>query len=403
LDNQPIPGGAISAKKRIESIDLLRGIIIVIMALDHTRDYFHADNFLFDPTDLSQSNPAIFFTRWITHFCAPTFVFLAGTSAFLVGERKTKKQLSLFLLTRGLWLMFLEITVVTFAWNFNPSFAFIKLQVIWVLGFCMVILSAVIHLPIRAILILGLLILFCHNLFDGFLVTQNTFHDFLLAELHERKRFIFHGYTVGTGYPIVPWFGLMALGYCFGQFYQKGFDAVKRRKYLLVIGGSAILLFILIRGTNLYGDKAPWSYQHSFAMTVCSFLNVTKYPPSLLYALMTLGVSISLLAFLEKKPGWLGSRIIHFGRVPMFFYLLHLYLIHILATLAILISGRPWTETILNYTASYKDSPWLKGYGFSLGGTYIVWLLIILILYPLCLRYDKYKQSHKEKWWLSYL
>jgi uncharacterized membrane protein len=393
----------ISTKRRIESIDVLRGIVIVIMALDHVRDYFHADNFLFEPNDLSQSNPAIFFTRWITHFCAPTFVFLAGTSAFLVGKRKTKKQLSVFLLTRGLWLMLLEITVVSFAWNFNPAFTFTRLQVIWTIGLSMIILSAVIHLPKQVILILGLLILFCHNLLDNIHATQNTFRDFIWAELHERKRFVIRGYTIATGYPTVPWFGIMALGYCFGQFYKKGFEAIKRKKYLLTIGGSAILLFIILRSTNIYGDKEIWSQQHSFAMSVCSFLNVTKYPPSLLYSLMTLGVSIIFLAFSEKKPGWLGNKLIHFGRVPMFFYLLHLYLIHLLATLAIVISGRPWTDTILKFSANAKDSPWLAGYGFSLIGTYIVWFSIILILYPLCKWYDKYKQDHKEKWWLSYL
>ena len=400
---QEQPNLNVSAKSRIQSIDLLRGIVIVIMALDHVRDYFHADNFLFEPNDLSQTTPAIFFTRWITHFCAPTFVFLAGTSAFLVSERKTKKQLSIFLLTRGLWLMLLELTIVNFAWSFNPALPFTRLQVIWALGFCMVLLSIVVHLPKPVILILGLSILFGHNMLDHIHATQNTFRDFLWGELHERKRFVFGGFTVSTGYPILPWFGIMALGYCFGQFYQKGFDALKRRKYLLLIGGSSLLLFIILRCFNIYGDKEIWTQQASFAMTVCSFMNVTKYPPSLLYTLMTLGVSISFLAISERKPGWLGSRLIHFGRVPMFFYILHLYLIHILATLAIVISGRPWTDTILTFAANAKDSPWLKGYGYSLFGTYLVWLLIILILYPLCKRYDKYKQSHKDKWWLSYL
>ncbi|MEO6719287.1 MAG: heparan-alpha-glucosaminide N-acetyltransferase domain-containing protein [Ferruginibacter sp.] len=392
-----------STKSRIESIDLLRGIVIVIMALDHVRDYFHADNFLFDPTDLSHSNPAIFFTRWITHFCAPTFVFLAGTSAFLVGERKTKRQLSVFLLTRGLWLMLLEITIVSFAWSFSPAFIFTRLQVIWVLGFSIVILSAVIHLPIRVILIVGVLILFFHNALDNIHVTENTFKGFVWAELHERKRFVIDGYTIATSYPVLPWFGIMALGYCFGQLYQKGFDVIKRKKILLTIGGIAIGLFIILRGLNIYGDKDLWSPQNSLAMTVCSFLNTTKYPPSLLYTLMTLGVSIIFLALSERKLGWLGNRLIHFGRVPMFFYLLHLYLIHLLATVAIAISGRPWTDTIITFTPSAKDSPWLAGYGFSLLGTYLVWLFIVVMLYPICKWYDKYKQNNKDKWWLSYL
>ena len=180
-------------KKRIESIDLLRGIVIVIMALDHVRDYFHAGNFLYDPTDIEQTSAAVFFTRWITHFCAPVFVFLAGTSAFLTGERKTKKELSAFLLKRGLWLMLLEVIVISFAWSFNPQYSIFRLQVIWILGLGMVFMSAIIYLPPKIILATGLLILFTHNLFDSLHVAGNSFSDFLLAELHERKRFFFGG------------------------------------------------------------------------------------------------------------------------------------------------------------------------------------------------------------------
>jgi uncharacterized membrane protein len=392
-----------SATKRIESIDLLRGIVIIFMALDHVRDYFHADNFLYDPADMQQTNPAVFFTRWITHFSAPVFMFLAGTSAFLVGERKSKKQLSLFLLTRGLWLMLLEVVVINFAWSFNPAWPMFRLQVIWALGLCMVILSAVIYLPKQIILIIGLLILFLHNTLDNIHTTGNTLKDFLWGELHERKRFIIAGKTIAAGYPILSWLGIMSLGYCFGQLYKKGMDAAVRKKYLLVIGSAAIFIFILLRAINMYGDKAPWSVQSSFAMTVCSFLNATKYPPSLLYTLMTLGPALIFLAFAEKPLRWFGKRIIHIGRVPLFFYILHLYLIHLLALIAVALSGRPWTDMVLPLNANAKDAPWLAGYGFSLAVTYLWWLLIVLMLYPLCKWYDKYKTNHKEKWWLSYL
>ncbi|MBZ5858408.1 DUF1624 domain-containing protein [Flavihumibacter profundi] len=390
-------------KTRIESIDLLRGVVIVIMALDHVRDYFHADQYLYDPTDLSQSNAALFFTRWITHFCAPVFVFLAGTSAFLVGERKTKKELSAFLFKRGLWLMFLELTIIGFAWSFNPAFLFFRLQVIWVLGFCMVILSGLVYLPPKIILALGLLVLIGHNLFDGIHAEGNTVKDFIWAELHERKRFTIGGRTIGTGYPVLPWLCIMLLGYSFGQLYKKGMDVALRKKYLLIAGTSSIILFLLIRGINQYGDMAPWAMQKSTLLTICSLLNVTKYPPSLLYALMTLGPALIFLALAEKPLNQLGKIIIPFGRVPLFFYILHLYLIHLLAIVAVVYSGRPWTDMVLTGGSNPKDSPWLVGYGFSLGFTYLVWIIVVLLLYPLCKWYDIYKTNHKDKWWLSYL
>ena len=389
--------------KRIESIDLLRGIVIIIMALDHVRDYFHADNFLYDPTDMTKTNAAVFFTRWITHFCAPVFVFLAGTSAFLVGERKTKNELAAFLLKRGLWLMLLETIVINFAWSFNPAYPFFRLQVIWVLGLAMVILSAMIYLPPKIILLIGLLILFGHNLLDNIHATGNSARDFLWGVLHERKRFTIGTKTIATGYPVISWVGIMALGYCAGALYKKGMIAIVRKKYLLIIGTTAIVSFLLIRGINLYGDKAPWEFQPSFILTLCSFLNVTKYPPSLMYSLMTLGPALILLAVLEKPLSWLGKIIIPIGRVPLFFYILHLFLIHMLAVVAVVLSGRPWTDMILPLNANAKDAPWLAGYGFSLAGTYVVWIAVVLLLYPLCKWYDQYKTSHKEKWWLSYL
>lgn len=393
----------LKAGLRIHSIDLLRGIVIIIMALDHVRDYFHADNFLYNPTDFSHTTASVFFTRWITHFCAPVFMFLSGTSAFFVGERKTKKQLSIFLLTRGLWLMFLELTVVNFAWRFNPSFPFFGLAVIWALGCCMVILAGLIYLPKQIILLIGLSILCMHNMLDNIHATGDSWKDILWAELHERKRFTIGGHVVATGYPLLAWIGIMSLGYCFGELYKKGINAAVRKKYSLLIGSAAIILFLLIRGINIYGDKEPWSVQPNFIMTVCSFLNTTKYPPSLLYALMTLGPSIIFLAFAEKPLGWLGNKIIHFGRVPLFFYMLHLYLIHLLAIIAVVFSGRPWTDMVATSNWNVKDCPWLQGYGFSLGIVYLVWLSVVLMLYPLCKWYDGYKQCHKEKWWLSYL
>jgi uncharacterized membrane protein len=386
-------------KKRIESIDLLRGVVIIIMALDHVRDYFHAGQFLFSPTDITQTSPALFFTRWITHFCAPAFMFLAGTSAFFVGQRKSKKELALFLFTRGLWLMFLEVTVVNFAWFFNPEFPFFRLSVIWALGVSMIALSVLIHLPKRLILAIGLIILFGHNLLDNIHVEGNSFKAFLWAEIHEQKHFTFLGRIVRTGYPVLAWIGIMALGYCFGGLYKKEVTPEKRKKTLWIIGISAILLFIIIRAINVYGDMSPRSVYDNPVTTFISFLNVTKYPPSLLYTLMTLGPAMIFLAVAEKPLGKIGNAITHFGRVPMVFYILHIYLIHALAMLAILFSDKSWKDMIM----VGNENPQLKGYGFSLWVVYLVWAAVVIALYPLCKRYDKYKTRHKEKWWLSYL
>ena len=394
---QTVTATQLQKSYRIQSIDLLRGLVMIIMALDHVRDYFHADSLRFEPEDLFQTSPILFFTRWITHFCAPTFVFLAGTSAFLSGQRKTKKGLSIFLLKRGLWLLFLEVTVVSFAWSFNIKLPFTGLQVIWALGLSMIALAAIIHLPKIYIFFIGIVIVATHNLLDNI-----HFNGFGWAALHEPKLFqLYDKHLVRIAYPILPWVGIMALGYCFGSLYTSSFTMAKRQKLLLVISISSIALFILLRGFNLYGDPIPWSLQNSSVFTFLSFLNVNKYPPSLLYTLMTLGPAIMFLAFTEKFSNRFTLPIIHIGRVPMFYYILHLYLLHLAAMIAAEFSGFNWTDMILQ-RRTWID-PQLKGYGFSLGITYLVWIGIVIALYPLCKWYDKYKTANKEKWWLSYL
>ncbi|MDQ6723135.1 MAG: heparan-alpha-glucosaminide N-acetyltransferase domain-containing protein, partial [Thermoproteota archaeon] len=255
---------------RIQSIDLLRGLVMIIMALDHTRDYFHWSSQVYDPLDLSQTSVAIFLTRWITHFCAPVFMFLAGTSAYFVGQRKTKKQLSFFLFTRGLWLMLLELTVVYFGWSFNMHFPVSALITIWALGAAMVALSVLIYLPYKVILAFGILIVACHNLFDNFHVAGNSLQAFIWDELHDPRALNFYGHTVITGYPILPWIGIITLGYCFGKLYGKEFNVTKRKKWLLLIGCSAVLLYIILRAGNFYGDQQLWTSQHSNFFTFLS-------------------------------------------------------------------------------------------------------------------------------------
>jgi uncharacterized membrane protein len=386
---------------RIESIDLLRGVVMIIMALDHVRDYFHADAFLYNPLDLSKTDTAIFFTRWITHFCAPVFVFLAGTSAFLVGQRKGKNELAKFLFTRGLWLLVLEFTVINFSWFFNIEFALIALTVIWALGVGMIILAAAIHAPHKVIFGIGLLLVAGHNLLDNVHLAGSDLPAIGYALLHEFKAFQLGHFVLFVGYPILPWTGMMMLGYVFGKLYLPEVDAVRRKKTLLTLGLSSIVLFLVVRVINSYGDPNSWSTQQTSFFTLLSFINVTKYPPSLLYTLVTLGPAFIFLAAAENLRGKISQYITALGRVPMFYYITHLYLIHILALIAAVATGYEVGDMVFNTWVT--DSPNLKGYGFGLGVVYALWAFVVLSLFPLCLWYDKYKMRNRDKKWLSYL
>ena len=387
--------------KRLHSIDLLRGTVMIIMALDHVRDYFHASAFLYDPTDLTRTDVPLFFTRWITHFCAPIFTFLAGASAFLNGTKKTKKELSFFLFTRGLWLVIAEVLIVTLGWTFNPNYPVLILQVIWALGVSMMVLAGMIYLPLTAILVIGLALIGAHNLLDVPPTAGAHTTSFLMGVLHEQHFFFMKPFSIMLGYPVIPWIGIMLVGYAFGQLYLPTVDGGKRRKTLIGLGLSAIALFIIIRFIDLYGDPHPWSAQKTPVFTVLSFLNTTKYPPSLLYILMTLGPALLFLAFAEKPLNRLSEKVVVFGRVPMFFYLLHIYLIHILAVIAATISGFKWSDMVLTGWVSMNAQ--LKGYGYSLAFVFVLWILIIAAVYPLCKWYDNYKQANRSKWWLSYI
>lgn len=388
--------------RRIQSIDLLRGLIMIIMALDHVRDYFHADSFLYNPLDLEKTSIVLFFTRWITHFCAPVFMLLAGVSAFLTGQRKTKKELSVFLLKRGAWLVFLELVVVNFGWNFNIAFPNLLFVTIWALGISMMVLAAVIHLPFKWILALSIVVIAGHNLLDQVQVPGDGLNAFSWAILHEQKFFLWKGEGLLVGYPLVPWIAVMPLGYCLGHLYAKGFLPERRKKILLASGIGMLAGFMLVRLLNVYGDPLPWSVQQRPFFTFLSFLNVNKYPPSLLYLLLTLGSAILFLALTERWQGKLVNVFTVYGRVPMFYYLIHIYLIHLIA---MILSGLFTPVAAHNWVL--RQPIWfntdLKGYGFSLGVVYLVWITVVVGLYPLCKKYDRYKQMHKEKWWLSYL
>lgn len=388
--------------KRITSIDLLRGLIMIIMALDHVRDYFHTDAFIYDPLDLSKTSVVLFFTRWITHFCAPIFILLAGTSAFLSGRRKTKKELAVFLLKRGLWLIILEETAVNFSWFFNIQFTFFILGVIWVLGLSMICLAGLIFLPRKWVLGIGLLMVFAHNLLDSVHFNTNDLNGFLWGAIHERKFFAIGGTRIAEGYQIIPWVGVMALGYCLGTVFANGFDVAARRRILLQLGVGSWILFIIIRSINVYGNLFPWTTQVSAVRTFLSFINISKYPPSLDYLLVTEGFAFIFMALTENVANRLTKIISVYGRVPMFYYIIHIWLIHLFALLLVVLQGHPWTD-MTSFTSWIDSMLNLKGYGLPLAAVYVVWLSLVAFLYPFCKKYDRYKSSHKGKWWLSYL
>ncbi len=393
---------ALTEKPRIASIDVMRGIVMVIMALDHARDFFHADAFVYDPLDLQRTTPFLFFTRFITHFCAPTFVLLAGTAVRISEQRKSKREMSWFLFTRGLWLVILEVTVVRFSMFFNLYYDVIVFQVIWAIGFSMILLAAIIRLPFKAILALGVAITLGHDLLhaitlpadDPMLVAWTFIHQFSFLQLTP-------GVSAFVPYPFLPWLGILLLGYCMGEWYRRGFDPGRRRQLLIQTGLIALAVFVVLRYTNVYGDPAPWSTQKSGLYTFLSFMNVTKYPASLLYTLVTLGPDLLLLAGLERVNSSALRPFGIVGRVPLFYYVLHFYFLHLAAIILLMIrSGKGLADIDFHFSAGFGGLP--QGDGYPLIGAYIAWITVVILLYPLCNWYNNYKSTHKS-WWLSYL
>jgi uncharacterized membrane protein len=394
---------AASRTARIESIDLLRGIVMIIMALDHVRDYFNRSAYLFDPTDLHHTTVALFLTRWITHFCAPVFMLLSGISAWLYGRKNGRAAAAFFLLTRGLWLIIAELFIVTLGWTFNLHYGIFILQVIWAFGISMIVLSGLLYARRGMLLAIALLLIGGHDLLDGIHISGNGFAAIIWSFLHVQAGFTKGPINFFVGYPILPWIGLIALGYWFGGLYHPDRDPAERRRLLRRLGWGAIGLFILLRALDGYGDPSPWSVQRNLVYTVLSFINVSKYPPSLLYILMTIGPALVFLAAAEKPLTAFTRPLAVIGRVPMFYYLVHIYFLHALAVAAAAASGFP-PVAMVNLTNWVTANPQLKGYGFGLGVVYAVWLGTVIILYPLCRWFDRYKRSHAaQQKWLSYL
>ena len=399
-----------SSRVRLDAIDILRGIVMIIMMIDHTRDFVNAQGFQFDPTDVTRTTVPLFFTRWITHFCAPIFVFLSGASIYLQ-KMRGKPDLSSFLLKRGLWLIVLELTVLKVVIWFGLSGTFLwLLQVIWVIGVGMILMAGLSRLPVWVSGVIGVAMIALHNLTDGLRVggwQGPTGPDLgvgakLWILLHQGGPLPLgasSGPVALVLYALIPWVGVMAAGYAFGKIYELDWD--RRRKLLVQMGAGCILAFVALRYMNIYGDPARWSSQPKTAMTLVSFFNVTKYPPSLIFLMMTLGPGMLALAAFERwtAESRIKSFFMTFGRVPLFYYMLQWIWAHTAAIVLALLAGKEIAYLFRGLPDLYASAP--KDAGFSLGVTWLVWLAGVFALYPLCRWYAGVKTRRKD-WWISY-
>jgi len=383
------------APARIESVDVVRGVIMIIMALDHTRDFFGIPGQ--NPTDLATATPALFLTRWITHFCAPVFFLLTGTGAYLSLRRKSPGNLSGFLFTRGMWLIFLEVTLVRcLSYQFNFDYRMTMLLVLWALGWAMITLSALVRLPAFVATALGVLMIAGHNLFDSVKSTTP-----LWAILHS-PGFVLNTpeHVLFVAYPLIPWIGVTAVGYGLGQVYA--WDADRRRTFLVRLGLALSVAFLVIRGLNVYGDPSRWMRQKTAVFTVLSFLNTTKYPPSLLFLLMTLGPAMVFLWAVDRGTPRVLRPALVIGKVPMFYFVLHFALIHLLAVVTCYVryGSAHWMFESPDL-AHYPFSP-PPGWGYSLPVVYLAWAFVVVAMYPLCRWFAALRQRRSDPW-LSYL
>jgi uncharacterized membrane protein len=379
---------------RLESVDVVRGVIMIIMALDHTRDFFGQPG---SPTNLATASVALFFTRWITNFCAPVFFLLTGTGAWLSLRKRSKSQLSRFLFTRGLWLIFLDLVLFRcLAVQFNFDYHTTIITVLWALGWSMIVLSALVHLPPSVVTAFGVVMIATHNLLDP-IRSANP----LWSILHSPNVILATpGHIVFLAYPLVPWVGVTAAGYGLGQIYA--WEPAHRRAFLLRLGLALTLGFVILRAINIYGDPSRWATQHTAVYTALSFLNTTKYPPSLLFLLMTLGPALLLLWAVDAHTPRLLRPALIIGKVPMFYYLLHFALIHLLAVILCYARyGHIYWMFESPDPANFPITP-PPGWGLTLPLVYLIWIIVVVAMYPLCRWFAAVKQRSNAPW-LSYL
>jgi uncharacterized membrane protein len=401
----PVQPVKASPQGRVEAIDALRGTVMVIMALDHVRDFIHRGAMTGSPTDLATTTPVLFLTRWVTHLCAPTFMLTAGLGAFLWWRRgRTRRELSRFLLTRGAWLVVLELTIMRLAYNFNPALEYpFFLLVLWALGLCMIGLALLVWLPIPWLAATSLATIVLHNTLDGMTAERFGAAAPLWNVLHQPGAFPLAHATVIVAYPLIPWIAVMALGFCLGPLFLV--ERSVRRRRLLGAGIAATVGFVALRALDGYGDPAPWSTQPSPIYTVLSFLDTTKYPPSLDFLLMTLGPALILLAWFDRPDLRASHPLVVFGRVPLFFFVLHFYAAHLAAVILALITYGAGAWHFVFHPLPSMGGPtdrFPADFGYDLPVAYAVWIGILLGLYPLCRRFAALKASRRD-WWLSYL
>lgn len=386
---------AVTVKRaRLESVDVVRGVIMIIMALDHTRDFFGQPG---SPTNLATASVALFFTRWITHFCAPVFFLLTGTGAWLSLRKRSKAGLSRFLFTRGLWLLFLELTLFRcLAVQFNFDYHITIINVLWALGWAMIVLSVLVYLPAWAVTTFGIVMIATHNLLDS-IDSANPFWSILHSP---NVIFSSPGHTVFVAYPLIPWVGVTAAGYGLGRIY--GWTHERRGAFLLRLGIGLTIGFVVLRAINIYGDPFRWATQRTAVYTVLSFLNTTKYPPSLLFLLMTLGPALLFLWAVDARTPHLLRPALIIGKVPMFYFLLHFAFIHALAV--IICYARYGHIHWMFESSDFGTFPITQppGWGLTLPLVYLLWAFVVLTMYPLCRWYAAIKQRSNNPL-LSYL
>ncbi len=386
--------------QRIRSIDVVRGLVMVVMALDHIRDLMHVHSLTQNPTDLATTNSALFFTRWITHFCAPIFVFLAGTSVYLVLKKhQNLAETRRFLWTRGLWLILLEFTLISFGIWFDIHFQTFFFQVIAAIGCGFLILSLLLTVNATTLGIIGIAILLSHNLVPFIPFEKQSVIQAIIAPLFGLKVYpISPNLIFIVGYPLVPWFGIMLVGFASGKFFE--YEEGKRKRLFQIVGVCALALFVGLRFLNVYGDPVAWAAQKDLLFTVLSFLNISKYPPSLMFCLTTLGGMFLLLSFVENWKSPLAKILQVYGSVPLFYYIIHWYIVHTLMLIMVFLQGNTWANLTFGVLKFGRPE---TGGGLELASIYAVWLAVVASLYPLCKWYSTYKANHKENRWLRYI
>lgn len=384
---------------RIKTIDFVRGLVIVIMAIDHVRDLLHVTSFSADPLDLKTTTPLLFITRWITHLCAPTFVFLAGTSAYLMTMQQNNLNATRkFLFTRGLWLILLELTIINLGVWSDFEFRTFLLQVIFTIGSGFCLLALLLKLKARTLGVIGLLIICLHDLVTGLKIESYQGLDFVRTLFTDRGFFkISEERGLMVAYPILPWFGIMLLGFGFGKIFMQDDD--QRKRNLVLAGAAALTLFVLLRIGNIYGDLRHWSVQDSFLYSLFSFIDVSKYPPSLQYTSITLGIMFFILRLSDGSNNVITAFFRTFGKVPMFFYVIHWYVIHISMYIMVFMQGYTTADIPLGLMQFGRP----EGAGMALGWIYLYWFFLISAMYPLCKWYGNYKSANPDKKWLRYL